>query len=288
MLETRGRWIHATAPDERERERLVELGVPPDFLRHALDVHEPARVAHEGDATLIILRVPHLTHEGQRSATLGVVLRDDRVVTIAAVPIQAARALAERADLGDLAPFRCFLELMLIASAEFVNRVDAINDGVERVERALQSSLQNRELLGLLEHQKSLVYLERALASNELMLGRLGENPRISVEGEHRDLLGDAIVEVKQALQMTRISTEILSNTMDAFATIISNNLNVVMKRLAALTVLVAIPGVIAGLWGMNVSLPAAREGWAFLALTAGSLAIALAAALVFAAKKWL
>jgi len=283
-LPARG-WIHATAPDDREREALIACGVPADFFRHALDPHELARVAHQDHATMIVLRVPGTGH---RSAPVGIVLREHLVVTIAATPLPVIGELAGQTVLGEAHPFRGFLELLLLASAAFVARVNDANDGVERLERDLKSSQRNQEVLALLDHQKQLVHLEQALASNELMLERLREDRRCNVEGEDRQLLEEAIVEVRQALQVTRISAEILSSMMDAFASIISNNLNVVIKLLAALTVIIAIPGVISGLWGMNVPVPWGQQGWAFLAITGGAIVLSIAVGILLAAKKWL
>jgi magnesium transporter len=280
-------WVHVIAPDARERELLHAAGISAEFLRHALDLHELARVAHEEHSTLIVLRVPHAGDDGHRSVTVGIVTRGNLLVTIAPVPVGVIDQLSGKADLAEAAPFRRFLELVLLASAEFLNRVNETNDGVERLERKLQSSQGNAEVMALLDHQKALVHLEQALASNELMLERLLEDERCDVKGRDRELLGDAIVEVRQALQMARISAEILSGMMDAFASIISNNLNVVLKVLAALTVVVAIPGVIAGLWGMNVPVPWAQRGWAFLAISGGAVAVSVLVALVLAAKKW-
>jgi magnesium transporter len=196
--------------------------------------------------------------------------------------------VAGRDAIRDARPLRQLVELLLAIAQAFVTRVDAIDGRVEQLERDLAASLQNREVLALLDEQKALVHLERALASNQIMLQRLLEEPRCAPEGAEVTLLKDAVVEFEQAMQMTRISTEILSSMMDAFASIINNNLNQVFRILGALTVIVSVPGVIAALWGMNVPVPGTGSAWAFAALVVAVIALAGGVALLFRSRRWL
>lgn len=282
-------WIHAIAPDADERAGLTEVGVPAQLLDHALDPRELARVDHDDDGgTLIVLRVPHVESEGQRSTTLGVVVVGDLLVTVATAQLEVIGALASREEVVGARPMRVFVELLVVTAAVFEKRVNDIDADVDRLEDCLQSAQRNEEITALLRQQKALVHFERALLSNQIMLERLGDDQRCGFRDDERAMLDNAVVEFRQAIQTTKISAEILSNMMDAFTSMISNNLNRVMKMLASLTVILAIPTMIAGLWGMNVALPMGARTWAFAALLGGTTALCLGVALLFVRNKWL
>lgn len=282
-------WIHAISPGPEERLALVDRGVPPEFIAHALDPHELGRVDRIGRGeTLVVIRVPQVQSEGHRSTTLAVVIVGDLMVTIASGPLQVIGELAGRAGLGEVRPFRVLVELLLITAAVFVKRVNDIDEDVDRLEDKLQTAQRNEDINELLQQQKALVHLERALASNQIMLERLQKDDLTGMNDEERELLEDAIIEFHQAIQTTKISADILSSMMDAFTSMISNNLNQVMKVLASLTVMIAIPTMVAGLWGMNVHLPGEDHAWAFWVLLGATASASLALALVFARKKWI
>lgn len=281
-------WIHVVSPTDAELGKLDELGVPREFVGHALDPHELARVDHVKGGTLIVVRVPQVQSEGHRSTTLGVVILGDLLVTITRAQLQVIGQLAGKEQLGERRPFRILVELLLIAADVFVHRVNDIDADVDRLEDMLQSAQRNEEINQLLQQQKALVHLERSLASNQIMLERLEKDDRLEIDDEERELLEDVIVEFHQAIQTTKISADILSSMMDAFTSMISNNLNQVMKVLASLTVIIAIPTMVAGLWGMNVPVPGGERAWAFAALVSGTAAVSLGVALFFVRKKWL
>ena len=127
---------------------------------------------------------------------------------------------------------------------------------MEHLEDQLQKSTRNREVLELLKHQKSLVYFATALRSNEVVMERLQRMQIFNQYEDDQDLLEDLLTENQQAIQMVNISADILSSMMDAFASIISNNLNAVMKALAAITIIISMPVVVSSFWGMNVNVP--------------------------------
>jgi magnesium transporter len=285
------RWIHVAAPDGDDRRRLEELGLPGGFVDHALDPDELARIVRGGDdgQLLVTIRLPPGEGGSRSATTLGVAVLPDRVITVSRDPAPALVVeVAGRDVIRDARPLRQVVELLLAIAQAYVGRVAAIDDRVEQLERDLARSLQNREVLALLDEQKALVHLERALASNRIMLDRLLGEPRCAPEGDEVTLLQDAVVEFEQAMEMTRISTEILASMMDAFASIINNNLNQVFRVLAALTVIVAVPGVLAALWGMNVPVPGAGRTWAFAVLVVSVLAAAGGIALLFRSRRWL
>ena len=149
-------------------------------------------------------------------------------------------------------------------------------------------SMQNRELLGLLKYQKSLVYFTTALKANELMMERLHRSGFFRTYPEDEDLLEDVITENQQAIEMTNIASNILSSMMDAFASIISNNMNIVMKFLAAATIVIALPTLVASLFGMNVPVPVGDIPWAFPLIIVVSLVPVLIVIRVFVRRGWM
>jgi len=158
---------------------------------------------------------------------------------------------------------------------------------VEDERARLQRSLRNEEVLELLKHQKSLVYFTTGLKSNELTLDRLQSSHLFEKYPEDQELLADVLTEIQQALEMASISENILSQMMDAFASIISNNLNVVMKFLASMTILLSLPSLVASIYGMNVGLPLQQHPQAFVFVMGLSLAISIVVAIIFWRKDW-
>ena len=158
---------------------------------------------------------------------------------------------------------------------------------VDVLEDQLQQSTRNKEVLELLKYQKSLTYFTTALKSNELMMERLQRSQIFKTYADDEDLLEDVLTENQQAIEMTNITTNILSSTMDAFASIISNNLNAVMKFLASITIILMLPTLITSFFGMNVDLPymGTYEFWAILIL---SVVISFSVGLYFAKRDWL
>ncbi len=285
-------WVHASSPTDAERAALLERGVPEAFLAHALDVDELARIDHQADGTLVVLRVPDkLGHNGGplRTTTVGVVILGPRLcVTIAATPTNLVDALVRVPDLEPLRPVRLLLLWVLAAADQFLREARAIDARVDAVEEALSGSLQNREVVELLKHQKSLVHLTTALSSNQIMLERLQRDTKLGIATEDQELLEDALVEFRQAVEMTRVSEEILSNMMDAFASIISNNLNVVMKVLTSLTIVLTFPMLVVSIYGMNVELPFAGSPRALAIVLLFALCLGGFVAIVFRRRHWL
>jgi magnesium transporter len=180
---------------------------------------------------------------------------------------------------------RFILRVLLSAASRYLGYLREINRIVDTVEDQLQLSQRNRELLELLKYQKSLVYFTTALKSNELMMERLQRWQIFRTYPEDEDLLEDVITENQQAIEMVNISTNILTSTMDAFGSIISNNLNGVMKFLASATIVVNLPTIVYGFFGMNVNLP--FPAWEFWFPLAVSVAISAVIVYIFLRRDW-
>ncbi|MBU0703791.1 MAG: magnesium transporter CorA family protein [Chloroflexi bacterium] len=289
-----GSWLNVIAPSADEVTRLhQELDVPRDFLTYPLDIDERARTEREDGAILIVLRIPQLQGDTAdipyTTVPLGIVLTDRVVVTACKIEnsitegLVAGRMRGLHTDKRN----RFVLQLFYSTAIEYLSYLREINNVVERLEDELQRSTRNEELLELLKYQKSLVYFATGLRSNELMMERLQKSGLFKTYPEDADLLEDVLTENQQAIEMVGIANNILSQMMDAFASIISNNLNVVMKFLTSVTIVLSLPTMVASLYGMNVGLPLQNSPYAFLLIIAACLVTSLVVALIFWKRDW-
>ncbi len=290
-----GSWINVVDPSPDEIAQLQEtLCVPQDFITYPLDQNESPRVEKENGAMLIMLRVS--CFQGETSdipyitVPLGIVLTDRHIATICKVETNAIQGivLGRVRGLSTAKRNRFILQILLMMANRFLNDLREINKAVDMLEDRLQHSLQNRELNELLKCQKSLVYFTTALKANELTLQHLQRSQLFQQYPDDQDLLDDVLTEVQQAIEMTNISSSILSQMMGAFAAIISNNLNVVMKVLASITIIVSFPTMVASFYGMNVNLPLQQHPWAFIGILSVALAGSLFVVTVLWRKDWL
>ena len=288
-----GSWICAVDPDTEELARLHELGVPESFITSSLDVDERARTDKEDGATLIVLRVPYdcgpSADVRYKTVTLGIVLVNEYLVTICKYQIAVLDSLIQsRMRVVSTAKRnRLILHILLVTAQSYLNDLRRINSAVETIEHQLQRSLKNEEVLQLLAYQKSLVYFTTGLKSNELMMHRLQRNHLFEMYPDDQELLDDVLTENTQATEMTAISSNILSQMMDAYASIISNNLNVVMKFLASATIVLSFPTIVASIYGMNVTLPGAKSPVAFFVVMGAAFCLSLLVAVIFWRRKW-
>ena len=290
---TNGCWIQATDPNPEEIEKLENWGIEPELITYSLDQDEMARVERDEGYTLILLRIPHFqgeTHDIPYSTIpIGIIIKDNLIATICRHESQITQILTNGKYRGfkTAKRYRFVLYVLLETATRYLTYLREINRAVDHVEDQLQKSTRNRELLQLLKYQKSLVYFTTALHSNEVMMERLQRMRMFNQYEEDEDLLEDVITENQQAIQVTNINAEILSGMMDAFASIISNNLNVVMKALAAITIVINVPAIVAAFYGMNVNLPGEQHPLAFVFVLVFSLALTSIAALIFYKRDW-
>lgn len=290
-----GCWVNVIDPPLDEIARLSqELEVPQDFLTYPLDMDELSRTEKENNATLIILRVPYLVSETADipyiTVPLGIILTDKYVITVCKTQNRVLQELGNgrsKTALSTAKRNRFVLHLLLLTATRYLLYLREINKIVDSVEDKLQKSLRNREVLELLKYEKSLVYFETALKSNELMMERLDRSRMFNTYPEDEDLLDDVLTENQQAIQMVGIANNILSQMMDAFASIISNNLNAVMKFLASITIVMAIPTMVASFYGMNVKLPLFHEMYDFGVVVGLSVVLCVMVTLLFRRKDW-
>jgi len=289
-----GCWINVVAPTADEIADLRVMGIPADYLSYPLDPDERARSEREDGDLLIILRIPHFQGEGSdvpyTTIPLGIILTPDYLVTLVRVENELVEELASGRVRGleTAKRVRFVLRVLLHTSSRYLSQLRQMTRAIDFLEDQLQESTRNREVLELLKYQKSLTFFATALRSNELMMERLQRSQWFAAFPDDEDLLEDVITENRQAIEMTNITSNILSSMMDAFASIISNNLNSVMKLLASITIVVSLPTMVASFFGMNVDLPFAGHPWSFLAILGLSLLISGAGAFFFWKRDWL
>ncbi len=290
----KGCWINLVDPTTDEIEKMVAQGVPQDFITYPLDMDERARTEREDDGTMLILiRIPY--YMGPKvdipyiTIPLGIILTEDWVITVSRRSNELINELASGRvrGLSTAKRIRFVLKVLLNNANKFLGFLREINRTVEDLEDRLQQSMQNKEVLELLKYQKSLVYFTTALKTNELLLERLERTQLFRMYPDDEDLLEDVITENQQAIEMVNISSTILSSMMDAFASIISNNLNVVMKFLASVTILLSLPTIITSFYGMNVALPLDDKWFAWMLILGVCLLLVGLTTIVFVRRNW-
>lgn len=270
----KGNWINMISPTEDEIKTVCEnVKIQEDFIRYALDSEEKARIDIEDDdnTILFIIDVPVREKEGDAmiysTMPIGIIfVRDDFFLTVSLKQNDIIQNLVKgkKNNIITYKKSRLLLQILFNNSSLYLNLLKKINKETEIAESVLKNSMKNKELLKLLSLEKSLVYFTTSLKSNEIVMEKTMRGKIIKLYEEDEDILEDAIIENKQAIEMAKIYSDILNGTMDAYASIISNNLNRVMKYLTSITIILAIPTVIASYWGMNVRVPLQDNPWGF------------------------
>ncbi|MDX8335389.1 MULTISPECIES: magnesium transporter CorA family protein [Cetobacterium] len=271
-LTEKNTWIHLLNPTEEEIKVVTNsFDIPEEHIRSALDEEEKARLEIDDDTILVIIDVPIHDENNRCSFTtvpLGIILLKDHILTVSTVKL----SLIEEFIQGRIKSFftfkktRFILQMLFRNSTYFLLYLKQIGRISDNIERQLKNNLRNQELMLLLELEKSLVYFTTSLKSNEAVLERMMRTEIVKRYPDDLELLEDVIIETKQAIEMANIYSSILSSTRDAFSTVMSNNLNIVMKKLTSITIVFAIPTVVSGLWGMNVGgVPFASDTYGFL-----------------------
>ena len=265
-----GCWINLTYPTEDELNTVSEaLNVDPGFLRAALDEEETSRIDTEDGQTLIIIDVPAVEKDDAvvySTIPLGIIVTERHIITVCLKESSIVKdfqdGLVKNAETQKRTRF--ILYMLLQVAKRFLQYLKQIDKIYNYMERHLYKSQRNKELIQLLDLEKSLVYFNTSLKANEVTLEKILRGRIITLYEEDHDLLEDVLIEVRQAIEMANIYSSIISGMMDAFASVISNNLNVIMKVLTSITVLLTVPNIIFGFYGMNITagLPLDQFWW--------------------------
>lgn len=295
----KGIWINMIAPTEEEIKKICnKLEIQEDFIRDSLDYEEKARIdIEEDDGTILfVIDVPIMEKENNEeihsTMPLGmIVVRDDYFVTVSLKPNKIITDLEKNKNKNNAITYkksRMILQIFYKNAEMYLSELKKINREKEKTEKELNSSMKNKELLKMLALEKSLVYFTTSLKSNEVVMEKTLRGKIIKLYDEDEDILEDAIIENKQAIEMSKIYSDILSGTMDAYASIISNNLNIVMKVLTTITIILSIPTIIGSYWGMNVNVPFAGNNFGFYIIIGISLLITILTYILFKKRNFL
>ena len=271
----KGSWINLVNPSENEIKRVCEsINIQEDFIRDALDYEEKARIDEEDDdnTILFVIDVPVIEKSEDNdiysTMPLGmIVVRDDFFITVSLRKNKVIEDFEKRKikNFQTYKKTRFIFQIFYLNASYFLNYLKQINKETEIAEYILKNSMKNKELLKLLSLEKGLVYFATSLKSNEIVMEKTMRGKIVKLYDDDEDILEDAIIENRQAIEMAQIYTNILNGTMDAYASIISNNLNGVMKFLTSITIVLAIPTMISSFWGMNVKLPFENSPMGFI-----------------------
>lgn len=284
---SKGSWINVVSPTSDELSEIsAKTGIQMDFLTAALDDEEKSRIEIEEGQMLVLIDIPLLrSNNDYDTLPLGIIVTVNYIVTVC---LEVNAVLADFAVqnyklFSTYKKTRFLFQILYKSATLYLKYIRNINRRTDELEQHLRKSMENAELFNLLDVQKSLTFFSASLRSNYIVTEKLLRlrstsqqmRPLLKIYEEDEDLLEDVIIEYKQAIEMVEMYSHILNSMMEVFASIINNNMNLVMKFLAGVTILLAIPTVLSGLWGMNVPVPFANEPNAFFLVSGIAIVIA-------------
>lgn len=281
-----GSWINMVNPTAEEIATVCSnLKIEDEFIKYPLDYEEQARIDIEDDMTLFVIDVPIIeeTKEGKSYSTMPlglIVVRDEYFISVSLKKNRVIEAF-EKGRVKEMYTYkktRFLIQILYLNASYYLNDLKRINKEAENTVNGLKKSMKNQDLIQLLNLENSLVYITTSLKANEIVMEKTARGKILKSYEEDDEILEDAIVENRQAIEMSKIYSEVLNGTMDAYASIISNNLNVVMKFLASITIVLSLPTLIASIWGMNVPLPFATNPYGFIIVCGISVLISVIA----------
>ncbi len=282
----KGTWIDIVSPTSEElKEIAAKTGIQMDFLSAALDDEEKSRIEIEDDHMLVLIDIPLLrSNNDYDTIPLGIIITANYVVTVC-LEVNAVLADFSAPNYKLFSTYkktRFLFQILYKSATLYLKYIRNINRRTDELEQHLRKSMENAELFNLLDVQKSLTFFSASLRSNYIVTEKLLRlrstsqmKPLLKIYEEDEDLLEDVIIEYKQAIEMVEMYSHILNSMMEVFASIINNNMNLVMKFLAGVTILLAIPTVLSGLWGMNVPVPFSNDPNAFYMVSLIAMTIA-------------
>ena len=291
-----GTWVNILPPFKQEEftDIAEKLDVPIEFLQDSLDIDERPRFEESDNVRLIVIKTPTENNSFNDSDAyyvtipICIILTHHHIVTVNSFENGAIKKFLNtfqnrHPDKRNMMVLKIFEKV----TQAFIEYLKEINHRRNMLEQRLYEANRNEELFELMRIQKSLVYIVTALRSNELLLIKMERTNMLGLTEEEREFLSDQIVDMSQALEMANIYTNILSSTLDAFASIIANNQNVVLKRLAGITIILQFPVLVASIYGMNVPIPYQDSPHAFYIPIILALSISILMAWFFVKKKW-
>ncbi|HIS32368.1 MAG TPA: magnesium transporter CorA family protein [Candidatus Limivivens intestinipullorum] len=290
-----GCWIALINPTATEILEIAgQYGIEQSDLRAPLDEEERSRIEVEDNYTMVLVDIPMIEERNDKdwyvTIPMSIVLTEDMIFTVCLedTPVLSAFMDGRVRNFFTYKKTRFILQILYKNATMFLHYLRIIDKKSEEVEKKLHSSTRNEELLELMELEKSLVYFTTSLRSNEVVLEKLLKADSIKHYPEDEELLEDVIIENKQAIEMANIYSGILSGMMDAYASVISNNMNIIMKFLTTVTIVLTIPNIIFGAFGMNLmssGIPFADNPWGFPIVILLTVLISVVVAFIFSKK---
>ena len=293
----KGSWINIVNPDFDDLQIVsMVTEIPTDVLKTALDTEERSHVELEDDYIFVVINIPIILEtDSYDTLPLGIIITPHFIVTVCIQESDVMKAFTQNKYplFYTFKKTRFLFQILYRTATLFLRYLQQINHRSDDIENILRHSMRNREFFMLLELQKSLTFFASALKGNGAVMEKLLRLRRnqslhhlLKLYEEDEDLLEDVIIENKQAIEMVEMYSNILMNMSDTFASIISNNLNIVMKFLASITIILSVPTTIFSLWGVNVPLPFAESEWGFfLVITIAMIGSGITVALLWLKK---
>ena len=287
-------WINVVCPDNDDFDFLTQtLKVPDSFLNDIADTDERPRTDTEGNWLLTILRIPIQNRQDEgfpfSTVPIGIITNNEIIVSVCYHNTDLLPDFIEhtrRKNIDVRNKLDLIFRLIYSSSVWFLKYLKQINLDINNAEKGLERSIRNEDLLRLMKLQKTLVYFNTSIRGNEVMIGKLRT---IFQDTEYldKDLVEDVIIELKQAMNTVNIYSDILTGTMDAFASIISNNVNAIMKRMTSISIALMIPTLIASFYGMNVNIHLQNTPHAFAIIILCSAVLTALIFIIFRKIKW-
>ncbi|MCQ6278925.1 magnesium transporter CorA family protein [Bacillus sp. EB600] len=292
---SKGCWVNMYSPTEAEINRVAQdADISVDLIKDALDDEERPRIEREDGQVYIIVDYPYITHDDSgfpiyETIPVGIVVTDECVITVSLKdsPIMEDFRKNRIKEFFTFKKTRFALQFLFVISSYYLRYLKQINKKTNDIEREVHQSLKNKELYAFLALEKSLVYFTTSLKSNKVVLDKILRFNYLKMYEEDKDLLEDVIIENTQAIEMAETYRSILSGMMNAFASIISNNLNIVMKFLTSITIILSFPTMVASFYGMNVDIPFQHAHHSYIAPLIISGFLTTLTAFIFWKKKY-
>lgn len=261
----KGCWINMVKPtDEEVKEVCQKVGVEEHLLRYPLDIAEKAHIDIEDDAVLIVVDSPFTEYVDDfkvyTTLPIGMILvRDDIFITISQEEINSVRGILNRDNAYKIhtdKKSRFVFQILYDIAQDYIRYLTYINKDLEVFESQMERTMRNKELLKIMKFEKSMIYFNASVKGNQVVLEKLNRGKAIKLYEDDEDILEDTLIENRQAIEMIATYSEILNGIVDMFGTMVSNNLNIVMKILTSITIIISLPTMISGIMGMNVEFP--------------------------------
>ncbi|MFT4413779.1 magnesium transporter CorA family protein [Fredinandcohnia humi] len=290
-----GCWINLISPNTEEIQHITgALEIPPEFLKDPLDEEERSRIEKDGDNILIIVNIPSVSMDENNipiydTIPLGIIIAKNCFVTVCLKDNPIFHSFSE----GKVKNFftykrtRFAFQILYSMATSYLRYLKQISKKTDVIEKELHQSMKNKELFSLLNLEKSLVYFTTSLKSNNIVMQKMLKSNYLKMYEDDQELLEDVIIENQQAIEMAETHTSILTGMMDAFASVISNNVNIVMKFLTSITIILALPTMVASFYGMNVPIPFQENPFSFLIAISISFVLSSITAIIFWKKRF-